>query len=157
MAEADRPTRAGRSYAVLAAVLFGLSGCGAPEPKTGPSPTAFATIADETGPVCAQALSDSSAAVAALKGWLLGKSVALATEDHAKLAENQAGLLDAAATWSAKLVELAGRPIDAKVRTVLTEAIRTLDKVGSTTGAPAPGEAIKQLEDITTTLRQACP
>jgi hypothetical protein len=128
-----------------------------PSPTPRVSRTTQTTGADETAEVCREAQDESEDAVATLTDQLDEASTAY---NAGKTAEALAAYNEAKETgteWADTLDELAGRPIEAKVRTVLEDGSEMItDLVNTPPQNIDPEDAEDQINEFLDDLDAAC-
>lgn len=106
--------------------------------------------------VCDEAVSLSEQSSAA---FMTGFNKALETAVEGSEAEAEKALADLRAdlnSWSTKLSELAGQPIDETAKTALAEGAAEIKKLSSPNDNTPVGQVERTLKDITDKIKAAC-
>jgi len=143
---------------VVSAVALG--GCGADAEAESPAPAPTSALAVDakaaTAAACTEAVTISKAgAVDFQEGFDDLLKVAVEGDDAAADAAEKAFRATLTA-WSDKLTEIAAQPVDADVKTVLTESAATVAKVADPADKTPVNAATEQLGGIAEKISAAC-
>jgi hypothetical protein len=141
-----------------ALAVVALAGVAACSGNADPSATAPAqtTVADETATVCAQAISEGTAAGAEFRAKLNEGVQAVLAGDQEKANQIETELHERVDAWAAKLTELSDRSIDPAVKTALTEAAGTLTSLNSEQDETPVDQVEAKFAEFATKLAAAC-